>query len=111
MAPYAWNTRRSLVWGAHILAVAPYLYVFRNNELALTALVVAMLGYHAHRMFIKHGCSNSYAELNLFHIVFVAPLLVYMAQQRMGDGVGVVALSVATYFAGKFALYGACVRR
>ena len=111
MPGYVWNRRRSIVWGAHVAAIAPFLYLFRDTPGAVAALLVAMLGYHAYRMTVTHGCQDSYAELNMFHIVFVFPVLMYMATRRLEDALGVVALAMAAYFAGKFALYGTCVRR
>lgn len=101
-----WNRRRALIWSLHILVLAPLIYFTRNNPEALTYIVLAMAAYHAYRLMAVHQCKDPYSELNIFHIVFVLPLvLLFKDQPRF---VAVLSVLMAGYFTSKFALYSAC---
>lgn len=108
---YQWNARRTRIWAAHIAVFAPALYVFRDNADVLAGILVATAAYHAYRLWFVHSCRDSYGELNMFHVAFVAPLLFLLARAGASDHIALVAGLMATYFVGKFALYGTCTGR
>ena len=108
MPPYQWNNRRSAIWALHVLAVAPLLYFFRDNLQVLTVVLAATAAYHAYRLSVTHGCKDSYAELNVFHLVFALPVLFFLVYNGHTDALALVALLVAVYFVAKFVLYAKC---
>lgn len=105
---YAWDTRRASVWAAHIMVLAPLLFLGRNTPLALGVLLAIGTAYHVHRV-QEHGCKNTYAELNLFHLVFAFPLLAYLAHERNGRALAIVTALMVAYFTSKFVLYTKCI--
>jgi hypothetical protein len=106
---HAWDARRVAVWGGHVLVAAPVLYIARDSPGLLTGLLAGTLGYHLYRLLFVHACLDPYAELSLFHVLFVVPLL-FLAR-KAPQLVALVAALMALYFAGKVALHARCARR
>lgn len=108
MPGYEWNQRRTYIWALHIAGVAPLLVYFRHNATVLLTILAVSAVYHAVRLFTEHGCKDSYAELNVFHLVFSLPLIAYCVLYCPSALVPLAVLT-AVYFLAKFALYRACV--
>lgn len=73
----------------HILFVAPlFLFVgfFRSNTphwvyLLLLVIGLIVLVYHTYKLIIR-GLSSSYSWVNLIHVLFVGPLLIYVGYYK-----------------------------
>lgn len=100
----------TLEWGAHVVALAPALYLARNTPDMLAALLVVLLGYNLYRVFggLYHGtCAD--ADTDLFDALILVPLL--FLGRKSPQLVSLVAALTALYFLGKMAMRYATTQR
>ncbi len=97
----------TFVWGTHVVAVAPALYLARNSPEVLSALLAGVLGYHLYRLFnnlYRGTCLD--ADADLLHILVIVPLL--FLGRKSPQLVSLVAALTALYFLSKMAVRTSC---
>ena len=81
---------KQIIFLSHVLFIGPLLtyvgfmktkthpYVFK--ALLLTGIIVAL--YHGYHLYMHYTSSNIINYVNLFHILAIAPLLIYIAHNN-----------------------------
>lgn len=99
-------TDATLNWGAHVVLLAPALYLARGSPDLLGAMLAGVLGYAVYRL-LTRACADTDPEL--FDLLVLVPLL--LLGRKAPQLVSLVAALVALYFTAKMAMAYANARR
>jgi len=91
----------------HIFLVAPLFFViaFLRSDLplwayqALIGLGLFVLVYHGYKLFLRLSQRSSYVWVNAIHVLFVAPLLLYIGYNKQETPRGAYEIAAMTGFA------------